>query len=115
MSKKQVTHKQLFEHLISDENIQDNMDVSDDYEPTKNGNSIMTLSFAGVGTARKKGTNCIILMEFNPEGRMVCMEVATRKVGERSWQVASSEKFVDFKPRFGNDEIQLSDRKKLNN
>jgi hypothetical protein len=112
---KAPTHKQLFEHLISDENIQDNIDVSDDYENTKNGNSIITMGFEGTGTAKKKGTHCVILLEFDKDGRLFCMEVATRKKGEKNWQVASSEKFVDFKPRLGNDAIQLSDRKKLNN
>lgn len=115
MSKREVTHKKLFEHFIQDENIQDNMNVSDDYGPAENGNTIITMGYEGVGTSRKKGTNCVIVLEFNKEERLVGMEVATRKIGERNWQIAVSDKFVDFKPRYGTEEIQLSDRKKLDN
>jgi hypothetical protein len=116
MSKKEITHKMLLEHLVRDENIADNIEVSEDYDTMENGNTLITMGFQGVSSTRKKGTRCIVLFEFTKEGRLACVEVATKKTKERHWQVASSEKFVDFKPRYGNDEIViLSDRKKLSN
>jgi hypothetical protein len=102
MSKKpeDLTHKELLENLIYDENIQDNMHVSNDYADDEYGNSLITMGFEGKKSAKTKGTHAMILFTFNREGRMVNMEIATREIGQRKWQVASSEVFVDFKPRF---------------
>lgn len=93
-----MTHKELFEKLIYDENISDNIDVQDGYEPDKYGNSIITLSFEGVDfSKRKKGVNGMLILLFNKKGRMVSMEMATCKKGKKDWQIAASEKFANFK------------------
>jgi len=101
-SLEELTHLDLLELLIYDENIQDNLSVSNDYEPDQYGNSMITIGFEGVPNNRKKTqTNAMILLTFNKEGRMVSVEVATRERGSRKWQVATSEKLLDMKTRFG--------------
>ena len=98
----ELTHLDLLELLIYDENIQDNLNVSNDYEHDQYGNSMITIGFEGVPNSRKKTqTNAMILLTFNKEGRMVSMEIATREKGSRKWQVATSEKLIDMKTRFG--------------
>jgi hypothetical protein len=109
-----LTHKELFETIIYDENIQDNMHVSNDYSLDKYGNSLITMGFQGVGIGKKKGTHAMIIFSFNTRGRMVNMEIATREVGQRKWQVASSEKFVDFTARYGDFETVIDSKKSGN-
>lgn len=92
-----MSHKELIEKLIYDENIADNIDVCDGYEPDKYGNSIVTLSFEGVDLGRKKGVNGMLILLFNKKGRMVSMEIATCKRGKKDWQIAASQKFTNFK------------------
>lgn len=92
-----MTHKELIEKLIYDENIYDNIDVQDGYEPDKYGNSIVTMSFEGIDFGKKKGVNGMLIMLFNKKGRMVSMEIATCKKGKNDWQIAASEKFTNFK------------------
>ena len=111
-----LTYLDLIEALIYDENIQDNLNVSNDYEPDEHDNSIVTIAFEGPTVKRKKGTACLIIFTFNRRGRMVGVEVATRKKGDRHWQVASSEKMVDFTSRYGSDTFNLNvDSKKKGN
>lgn len=95
-----MTHLDLVEGLVSDENISDNVDVSDDYPPDKHGNSMITLSFEGTEEQKNKGANGIVVFTFNPQGRMVSMEIATCKKGKKDWQIATSDKFVDFSENF---------------
>lgn len=95
-----MTHLDLVEGLVSDENIADNIDVSDDYPPDKHGNSIITMSFEGAQTGKKKGVNGIVVFTFSPQGRMISVEIATCKKGKKDWQIAISEKFVDFTEDF---------------
>lgn len=96
-----MTHQDLVEALIYDENIQDNMHVSNDYATDEYGNSMITIGFEGVEKNKHKGTNAMILLTFNKSGRLITMEVATAPRNQHRWQVAISEKFVDMKPRFG--------------
>lgn len=95
-----MTHQDLFEALIYDENIQDNMHVSNDYELDEYGNNLITIGFEGVDRPKQKGTNAMVLLTFNKKGRLVTIEVATMIRGQHKWQVAVSERFVDMKPRF---------------
>jgi len=96
-----MTHLDLIEGLVSDENISDNIDVSDDYPPDKHGNSLITMSFEGASQdGKKKGVNGIVVFTFSPQGRMLSVEVATCKKGKKDWQIATSEKFVDFSQEF---------------
>lgn len=92
-----MTHQDLIEALASDENISDNVTVSDDYAPDKFGNSLLTMSFEGVSSGKIKAANGLILFTFSPQGRLVALEIATCKKGKKDWQIASSEKFADFK------------------
>ena len=107
-----MTHQDLIEALIYDENIQDNLYVSDDYAPDKHGNNLITIGFEETGK-KKRGPAGFILLTFNSKGRMVSMEVAIRKNG-REWIIASSEKLVDFTARFGNDILKSVREKKKN-
>ena len=98
----ELTHLDLTELLIYDENIQDNLNVSNDYDLDQYGNSMVTIGFEGVPNNKKKTqTKAMVLLTFNKEGRMVSMEVATREKGSRKWQIATSEKLIDMKTRFG--------------
>lgn len=102
------THLELFEALIYDENVQDNLSVSNDYEPDKYGNNIITMGFEGTANNSKRTqTNAMILFTFNKEGRMISMEIAVRERGQRKWQIATSDKFIDMKSRF---ELPSTDR-----
>lgn len=92
-----MTHLDLVAALVLDENISDNIEVSDDYAPDKHGNNLVTLSFDGAIVDKKKGAKGLLLLTFNPQGRLVAMEIATCKHGKKDWQIASSEKFIDFK------------------
>lgn len=113
---KKPTHQQLFEELIYDENIQDNITVSNNYEEDELGNSIITMGFVGVGTKRKKGSQGFVVFTFNKKGRMVNMEIATKEASARKWQIAISEVFVDMTPRFGDEKFNSGpDRKKVGN
>ena len=100
-----MTHKDLFEGLIYDENIQDNMHVSNDYAEDKYGNTVITMGFEGTGGRKNFPANAIMLFSFNKRGRLVSVEVAMRKKGDQFWYIASSERFVDMKARFGSDEL----------
>jgi hypothetical protein len=95
-----MTHQDLIEALIFDENIQDNLYVANDYAPDKHGNSLITIGFEEPGTKKKRGLAGFILFSFNPKGRMINLEVAVRK-GGKEWEIASSGKLVDFAARFG--------------
>lgn len=92
-----ATHKELFEALIYDENISDNIDVCDTYEPDRYGNKLVTLSFEGSDIGRKKGAKGMLLLVFNKRGRLVTIEVATCKKGKKEWQVATSDMLTNFK------------------
>jgi hypothetical protein len=93
-----LTNKELITRLIEDMNISDNIDVESGYELDRFGNSIITLVIEGTDDGKKKGTNGMVIMVFNEEGRMVTMEIATQKRGKKDsdWQIAASEPFVDF-------------------
>lgn len=108
-----MTHQDLIEALIFDENIQDNLYVSNDYAPDKHGNSLITLGFEEGGTRKKKALAGFILLTFNPKGRMIGMEIAIRKKG-KDWEIASSEKLVDFTARFGSDILKTAKERKKN-
>lgn len=92
-----MTHLDLVAALLTDENISDNVEVSDDYAPDKFGNNLVTVSFEGVAHGKKKGVNGLLLFTFNPQGRLVSLELATCQKDKKNWQIAASEKFVDFK------------------
>jgi hypothetical protein len=97
-----LTHLDLVEALIYCENIQDNLSVSNDYPEDQYGNSMITMGFEGVPNNRRRtATHAMILFTFNRQGRLVSLEVATREKGNRKWQVATSEKLIDMKTRFG--------------
>lgn len=111
-----LTHQDLIEGLIYDENIQDNINVSNDYAEDQYGNNLVTMYFEGKGTKRKKGNVCLILFTFNRKGRLIGIETAMRAKGERNWQVATSQEFADFTARFGSDAFNAAlDRKKRGN
>jgi hypothetical protein len=95
-----VTHKDLFDKLISDENIAENLSVNDDYEPDKYGNNTITMAFEGVDDGRKKGFKGMVILAFNTKGRLVHISLATCKKGKEDWQVASSGTLDDFKQYF---------------
>ena len=92
-----MTHKELFDKLIYDENISDNVDVRADYEPDEYGNSIVTFSLESPDVGRKKGISGMLILLFNTNGRMVSMEIATSQKDKKKWQIAASEKFINFK------------------
>lgn len=91
-----MTHRALFDKFFADENVYENIDVCDDYAPDDQGNTVITFGFDGQGTKRKKSVKAFVVMVFNKKGRMINMEVATRKVGQRDWQIATSDNFVNF-------------------
>lgn len=91
-----MTHEQLFLKLLSDENIYENIDISDDYEKDKYGNSMITMAFESPGTKKKKAVKGFLVFVFNAKGRLVNMEVATKEKGQRNWQIATSEAFINF-------------------
>lgn len=95
-----MTHQDLIEALVFDENISDNVLVSDDYALDKYGNSLITINLEGVMSEKKKAMNGLLLLTFNSQGRMISMEVATCKKGKKNWQIATSDKFVDFTQDF---------------
>lgn len=100
-----MTHQDLIEALIYDENIEDNLNVSNDYAPDGHGNNMVTIGFDGPPSKKKRGTSCVILFVFNKKGRLVSLEVANKIKGDRSWQVAASEPLVDFSVRYGTDGV----------
>lgn len=91
-----MNHRALFDKFFSDENIYENIDVSDDYAPDEYGNTVITFGFEGQGTKRKKPVMAFAVLVFNKKGRMINMEMATRKRGERHWQIATSDNFINF-------------------
>jgi hypothetical protein len=95
-----LTHLDIFNLLIYDENIQDNLSVSNDYDEDEHGNNVITIGFEGVPDENKISTNGMVLLMFNREGRLINMEMATKEKKAKKWQVAVSEKFVDMKSRF---------------
>jgi hypothetical protein len=104
-----ATHLELFEQLIYDENIQDNLTVSNNYAEDEHGNSIITMGFEGL-ESKEKGvlkTNAVLLFNFNQKGRLVGVEVATKEHKYGDWHVAVSEIFMDMKTRFG---IEIKNR-----
>lgn len=102
----------LVEALIYDENIQDNLNVSNDYEEDEYGNTRVSISFEKMPIKRKRGDACIMLFVFNKGGRLVGIEAATRLKGDRAWQVVISDPFMDFSTRFSNDEPPRFKKKK---
>lgn len=90
-----MTHFELFQQLIDDDNIADNIDVQDGYEKDVYGNNIITLSFEGVAEGKKKGANGMVILLFNESGRLVNMQIATKQ-GKKDWQVAVSQIFANF-------------------
>lgn len=104
-----MTHQDIVEALVFDENIQDNLYVSNEYAPDKYGNHLVTIGFEESTTSKKKRRPAgFVLFTFNAKGRMVNMEVAIRKSGK--WIMASSEKMIDFTARFGNDILKTTKR-----
>ena len=91
-----ATHWELFKLLVNDPNIFENIDVCDDFEYDKFGNSMMTLSFQGGAPKGKKPCKGLIVLVFNPKGRLINIEVATKKRGERNWQIATSQNFISL-------------------
>jgi hypothetical protein len=89
-----MTHKEIIDKLINDENVYENISVEDGYEPDRFGNSITTFSIEGQG--EKKDTNGMLIMLFNKEGRLVSMEIATQK-GREDWQIAGTGPMINFK------------------
>ena len=108
----EMTHQDLIEALVFDENIQDNLYVANDYAPDKYGNNLITIGFEGPERRKKKGLSGFILLAFNPKGRLVHIEVATRQAPNKEWQLASSEKLLDFSARFGTDEPIIKSKKR---
>ncbi len=91
-----MTHKQLFLKLISDENIFENIDVSDDYEKDEWGNGVITMAFESPKGKKKKPVRAFLVFMFNAKGRLINVEVATKERGQKDWQVATSEHFINF-------------------
>jgi len=108
-----MTHQDLVEALIADDNISDNLYVSDDYSADRHGNRLITMGFEESRIKKKKTPAGFILFTFNPKGRLVNLELAIRKHG-KEWVIASSEKLVDFTARFGNDILDSGKTKKKN-
>lgn len=106
-----MSHLDLFEALIYDENIQDNLFVTNDFEPDKHGNNMIAMSFEGVEESKSNGNKAVMLFTFNRSGRLMSMEVATLDRRKRKWNTVKSETFVNMKPRFG---IVLNDNKNSN-
>lgn len=92
-----LNHLEIFKNLVNDENIYENLEVCDNFDKDKFGNSMMTLSFQGGAPEGKKPCKGLIVLVFNPKGRLVNMEVATKKRGDRGWQVATSRNFINLK------------------
>jgi hypothetical protein len=105
----ELTHQDIVEGLINDENIQDNLLVSNDYSLDRHGNSLITLGFENFSTKKRKLAG-FVLFSFNIKGRLIGLEVAVKK--GKSWEIASSEKFIDFTGSHGSDKINV---KKGNN
>lgn len=95
-----MSHQDLFEALIYDENIQDNMHVANDYGKDEYGNSIITMSFEEKEKKSDKTPKAIMIFSFNRPGRLVKIEVATKVKNKRAWNVVRSENFVDFSPKY---------------
>jgi hypothetical protein len=93
---KAPSHWEIFKALANDENIFENIDVCDEFDKDKFGNSMMTLSFQGVAPKGKKPCKGLVVLVFNPKGRLVNIEVATKKRGERNWQIATSQNFINL-------------------
>lgn len=93
-----MKHRALFDKFFNDENVYENIDVCDDYEPDEFGNTVITFGFEGIKpkTKRQKQVKAFVVLVFNKKGRIINMEVATRKVGDRDWQIATSDKFINF-------------------
>lgn len=89
-----MTHEQLFLKLINDENIYDNLEVSDDYIKDKWGNSLITVGFES--PSGKKPVEALLMLVFNIKGRLINMEVSTREKGKKKWQIATSENLINF-------------------
>lgn len=100
--KEESTHQDVLEDLFFEDFLQDNLLVSNDYSLDSNGNSILTVGFEDPDNRGKKSLSGFILFTFDPAGRLSSLEVATRK-GKKDWQVATTEKFIDFTARFGTD------------
>jgi len=109
-----MTHQDLIEALIYDENIQDNLHVANDYAPDKYGNTLISVGFEEPGLKKKKSLAGFILFSFNPKGRLINLEVAIKK--GKDVEIASSERLMDFTARFGDDVLNtaLSGKKKEN-
>ena len=91
-----MTHKQLFLKFIEDENIFENIEVSDDYEKDEWGNAMITMAYESSATKKKKPTEAFLVFVFNAKGRLVNMEVATREKGKRNWQIATSDNYINL-------------------
>ena len=94
-----ISHQEIIEELIFDENIQDNMHVANDYEPDEYGNHTITMGFTSTPNGKKKSSYALVVFSFNDKGRLVGMQVATKKKGERHWHTAISDVFMDFAAR----------------
>lgn len=95
-----MSHLDLFEALIFDENIQDNLFVTNAFEPDEHGNNMIAMSFEGVNSTKTDGNKAMMLFTFNKSGRLVGMEVATLDKSKKKWYITKSETFVDMKPRW---------------
>jgi len=93
---KKKTEKEILETLLFTENFQDNLEVSNDYMiPEELGDSLLTMYLDGEKVKRNKGVRGGIHFFFDKKGRVSKVEIVTREVGSRKWQVATS-KLCDF-------------------
>lgn len=93
---KKLSHWTLFKEIVNDPNIFENIEVCDEFEKDHLGNSMMTLYFQGGAPKGKKPSKGLLVLVFNPSGRLINVEVATKKRGERNWQVATSHNFINL-------------------
>jgi hypothetical protein len=91
-----MTHRELLDKLFNDQDIYENIDVSDNYEADSRGNTTIVFGFETPVVKRKKSVKAIVIFTFNKKGRLIQVEVGTHKKGERDWQVATSQKFINF-------------------
>jgi len=91
-----MTHRELLDKLFNDQDIYENIYVSDDYTPNDRGDTTIAFGFETPAVKRKKSVKAIVVFTFNKNGRLIQMEVGTHKKGDKNWQVATSPKFINF-------------------
>lgn len=79
-----MNHRKMFQKLIQDEHIQDNLTAHEDFQPSQEGNTAMYIGYVGVpGRKFKKGVNAGIMLEFDKKGKLFGISVATKPVGKK--------------------------------